>query len=230
MERGKKAVLDYMKQSISKSNTPLKIFIDYAEEDKDYFNELYKHLLIFQRRADIKIWHQGMAFADYPLDETIKQNLHDSDIALILTSVDFLATDNSYYRLENAVARHQKGKCLVVPIILRTCLWDYGIEFVDLQALPKGGKPINNWANRDEAFQSVSKCIYELVEKWQEKHKTQQAITFVIRQEFSQAFELLDTLALQKPLYYQLKQEYTSGVYRKDPHYADRLIIFLKSL
>ncbi len=58
----------------------------------------------------------------------------------------------------------------------------------------------------------------------------QQAITFVIRQEFSQAFDLLDTLALQKPLYYQLKQEYTSGVYKNDFHYAERLITFLKGL
>ncbi|HNI43882.1 MAG TPA: toll/interleukin-1 receptor domain-containing protein [Chitinophagales bacterium] len=58
----------------------------------------------------------------------------------------------------------------------------------------------------------------------------QQAINLVIRQEFLQAFDLLDTLDLQNPMYYQFKNEYTSGFYRNDFHYADRLITFLKSL
>ena len=57
-----------------------------------------------------------------------------------------------------------------------------------------------------------------------------QATTLSTQQEFAQAFALLDTLNLQQPLYYQLKKEYTSGVYRNDFNYADRLITFLRTL
>jgi len=58
----------------------------------------------------------------------------------------------------------------------------------------------------------------------------QQAITLAIQQEFSRLFDLLDPLNLQEPLYYQLKREFTSGTYRNDPNYTDRLITFLRTL
>ncbi|HNL07936.1 MAG TPA: COR domain-containing protein, partial [Chitinophagales bacterium] len=61
-------------------------------------------------------------------------------------------------------------------------------------------------------------------------HKYQQAIGLVTRHEFPQAFDLLDTLDLQNSLYYQLKNEYTSGVSQNGVQYADRLITFLKTL
>ncbi len=58
----------------------------------------------------------------------------------------------------------------------------------------------------------------------------QQAKTLAIRQEFSRLFDLLDPLNLQEPLYYQLKTEFTSGIYRYDPQYTHRLTTFLNNL
>ncbi len=58
----------------------------------------------------------------------------------------------------------------------------------------------------------------------------QQAITLVTQQEFAEAFALLETLKINKPLYYQLKREYEGGTYKYDAQYADRLITFLKTL
>lgn len=58
----------------------------------------------------------------------------------------------------------------------------------------------------------------------------QQAIDLVTQNEFAKAFEVLDTIKLKDPQYSQFKREYTSGTYRNDPHYADRLITFLKGL
>ena len=48
--------------------------------------------------------------------------------------------------------------------------------------------------------------------------------------EFAEAFALLETLKINKPLYYQLKREYEGGTYKYDAQYADRLITFLKTL
>ena len=59
---------------------------------------------------------------------------------------------------------------------------------------------------------------------------TQQAITLATRQEFSRLFALLDPLNLQEPLYYQLKTEFTNGIYRYDPQYTNRLTTFLNNL
>ena len=79
----------------------------------------------------------------------------------------------------------------------------------------------------------------DTTDQWESPPKTKQnnmqniisqATTLSTQQEFAQAFALLDTLNLQQPLYYQLKKEYTSGVYRNDFSYADRLITFLRTL
>ena len=52
--------------------------------------------------------------------------------------------------------RHRLGETLVIPILLRDCLWD-GLPFSDLQALPKDSRPVKSWQNRDAAWTDVVK-------------------------------------------------------------------------
>ncbi len=59
--------------------------------------------------------------------------------------------------------RHEKGEARVIPIILRPCLW-HDAPFGKLNALPKDGKPVTSWPNRDEAFLDVAKGIRRVVE------------------------------------------------------------------
>ncbi|NER84274.1 MAG: hypothetical protein F6K42_33010 [Leptolyngbya sp. SIO1D8] len=50
----------------------------------------------------------------------------------------------------------------VIPIILRSCLWQQvpvsDMRLGDLQALPKDAKPISQWADRDETFTSIAEA------------------------------------------------------------------------
>ncbi len=50
------------------------------------------------------------------------------------------------------------------------------------------------------------------------------------QQEFSVYLNSSTALNLQEPIYYQLKREFTTGTYRNDPYYTDRLITFLRNL
>ena len=45
----------------------------------------------------------------------------------------------------------RQGTARVIPVILRPCDW-HTAPFGKLQALPKDGKPVTTWTNRDEAF------------------------------------------------------------------------------
>ena len=58
--------------------------------------------------------------------------------------------------------RHQKGEVRVIPIILRACDWKEE-AFADFQALPKDGKAITTWKNRDEAWREVARGIRKIV-------------------------------------------------------------------
>ena len=80
---------------------------------------------------------------------------------LFLVSADFLAT--RYCRdieIARAMERHEAGTARVIPIILRPVDW-HTAPFGKLQALPRNGKPVTTWKNRDEAFADIARGIRE---------------------------------------------------------------------
>lgn len=50
--------------------------------------------------------------------------------------------------------RHERGEARVIPVILRSVVWQ-GAPFGKLQALPPGAKPVKKWRDTDEAFSRV---------------------------------------------------------------------------
>ena len=58
----------------------------------------------------------------------------------------------------------KKKESVVVPIIVRPCLWQVS-KFSHLNVLPKDGKPITTWTNEDEAWLDVAKGILLLAKK-----------------------------------------------------------------
>jgi hypothetical protein len=60
--------------------------------------------------------------------------------------------------------RHEPGTARVIPVILRHCDW-HGTPIGQLQALPKDGKPVVGWPDRDQAFADVARGIRAVVEE-----------------------------------------------------------------
>ena len=76
----------------------------------------------------------------------------------------FIASDYCYETEMNlSLERDSKGEARVVPVVLRTCVWQ-SAPFGKLQALPKDGKPITSWQDRDEAWTNVAEEIKRIVE------------------------------------------------------------------
>ncbi|MDQ3959532.1 MAG: toll/interleukin-1 receptor domain-containing protein [Pseudomonadota bacterium] len=95
----------------------------------------------------------------------IDENFQHPDLILLLVSADFVASDYCYeIEMRAALKRHEKGEAKVVPIILRACQWRHTL-FGKLQALPKDGKPVTSWPNRDEAWTDVAEGIKKTVEE-----------------------------------------------------------------
>lgn len=145
--------------------TRLSVFISYCHEDTDLKEQLMKHLKSLERLNLIETWHDGLITAGEEWDTKIKEALEAADIILLLVSVDFI---NSSYcievELERALERHYDNKAIVVPIILRNCLWQR-MPFGKLLALPNDGKAVVTWSDKDEAFTNVTKGILQLAEK-----------------------------------------------------------------
>ncbi len=148
----------------------VEIFLSYSRKDERLLQDLKIHLEPLRLSGHISIWHDGEIVPGEEWDDRIKKNLDGSQIIILLISKYFI---NSRYiqkvELKTAYERHEKGETIIIPVILRDCAWKvvpFGNKCLgDLQALPRGAKPIANSSNGDRAFTNVVEEIQLIIEK-----------------------------------------------------------------
>src|SRR6185295_11964315 len=80
----------------------------------------------------------------------------------LLVSPDFIASDYCWGKeMQCAMDRHTSGSAVVIPIILRPVDW-HTAPFGTLLALPRDGKPVTTWTNRDDAYLDVAQGLREI--------------------------------------------------------------------
>jgi len=142
---------------------PISVFFSYAHKDEDLRDQLATHLILLQRQGVIQAWHDRQISAGTEWKDQIDAHLESARVILLLVSADFLASDYCFdLEMKRAMERHAAKQARVIPIILRACDW-HSAPFGKLQALPKDGKPVTSWANRDEAFNDIALGIRKAV-------------------------------------------------------------------
>jgi hypothetical protein len=137
----------------------LKIFISYAHEDEAMKNDLDKHLISLKRSDKIDVWQDRMLMAGTEWDSTIKKELEEADIILLLISVDFISSQYIWDKeLKTALQKHENGTARIIPVILRECDWQ-DMPFAKLQALPTGAEPVSRFPDKDQAYTNIAKEI-----------------------------------------------------------------------
>jgi hypothetical protein len=140
----------------------ISVFFSYSHEDEQLRNQLEQQLAILKRQNVIATWHDRRITAGEVIDHAISSNLEMANIILLLVSPAFLASDYCYDReMQRAMERHEAGEAVAIPVILRPCDW-HGTPFGKLLATPTDGKPVTQWADRDQAFLEVTKAIQSL--------------------------------------------------------------------
>jgi len=128
-------------------------------------DELAKHLSHLKRQRVISAWHDRMIGAGEEWKGEIDKNLEEAQVILLLISASFMASDYCHdIEMKRAMERHDAGTARVIPVILRSVDWRNS-PFARLQVLPKDGKPVTLWSDRDEAFTDVAKGIRQAVEE-----------------------------------------------------------------
>jgi TIR domain len=144
---------------------PVTLFYSYAYEDEDLRKQLEDHLRLLQRKGLLSFWHNRAIRPGDNRAGEIDNHLNSADIILLLVSVAFLASDYLYeIEMHRALERHQRGDARVIPIILRDCDWS-NAPFADLQVLPKDGRSVTTYPNRDKVWTDVTRGIREVLEK-----------------------------------------------------------------
>ncbi len=130
-----------------------------------------EHLAVYDRQRHIRKWWDGKLLGGQYVDQKILERLSQSDIILLLVSSSFLASDYCYEKeMAQAMAQHASGRSVVVPVILRPCAWKT-TPLGKLKALPKDGKALTQWQNRDEAGLSIAEGVVRIVADLQARQK-----------------------------------------------------------
>jgi TIR domain len=142
----------------------IRAFVSYSHRDERFREHLASHLAILKRQGLIELWHDRIIAPGEHLYDAIDAHLEQSELVLLLISSDFLASDYCYAEeMRRALVRHERGLTRVIPIIVRPVDWG-GAPFASLKALPKDGKAVTSWSNRDEAFRDVAVGIRAAIE------------------------------------------------------------------
>lgn len=137
----------------------IRVFLSYSHVDEKYRNELAKHLKVLERQGIIETWHDRCIVPGEEWASSIDDELHRANIILLLVSVDFINSEYCYDReMNEALARHDRGEAVVIPIILRPCHWT-GLPFGKLQAATRDAKEVEKYPSLDDAFLEITKKI-----------------------------------------------------------------------
>lgn len=141
----------------------MKAFISYSHKDENYLDLLTKHLALLKRDGMIQEWTDRAieAGADFTLE--IDSNLSNSELFIALLSPDYINSNYCYEKeFKKALSLRNKGKLKIIPMVVEDCDW-LNSPFSEMKALPKDGKAIANWSNKNTAMLDVIQNIRKLL-------------------------------------------------------------------
>ena len=137
-------------------HTPLEVLCSCSDspDDAPLLEQLERHLSALQREGLISTWHRRQIMAGSVRQEELDRHLNTAALILLLVSSDFLASEYCYREMQRALQRHAAKEALVIPILLRPCVWQ-SAPFAGLEMLPSGGTAITLCHPRDAGWTDV---------------------------------------------------------------------------
>src|SRR5205809_2078711 len=142
----------------------MKAFISYSHKDSTMLEFLHKHLIQLQRDRLISAWTDNEIPAGGKISKSISKELNSSELFVALVSPDYIASGYCYnVEFDAALKLEEKGEITIVPVIIEPCDW-LNTPFKEFKALPKDGKAISLWENKNTAFLDVAQNIRRVLQ------------------------------------------------------------------
>ncbi|HAU5564081.1 TPA: toll/interleukin-1 receptor domain-containing protein [Serratia fonticola] len=153
------------------------LVFSYSHADEDLRNELEKHLMPFRRLGKINTWHDRRIEPGQEFGAEIDKYFAEADVVLLLISSDFIFSDYCYdVEMKNALKRHERGEAVVIPVILRDCIW-HQLPFGKLLAATVDGKPVTKFSTLDEGFTQVAAAVGKVIDQINAKNAASSSVT-----------------------------------------------------
>ena len=149
----------------------MNIFLIYTLTDKDTMLHLLRHLNPLKEVFDLSIWHDDPIISGQSWNTYFESRIHHTNIFLLLISDEFMNSQFiSQTEFKAILDKHNENKAVVIPVIIDNCKWDIdlklndiGFNLVELEVLPEGGKPIENWDSPDEVKNRIVAGIGRII-------------------------------------------------------------------
>lgn len=142
---------------------PLRLIYSCAPADNDLLAQLSAHLQPLVQQKLLVEWHDLLIEAGANVAEERRRAWNAADVLLLLISADyFLSAAYDPQEMRTALERRETERLLVVPILLRDCVWQVS-SLGTLQALPRNNVPVMRWDDRDAAFSTIAQELRQLI-------------------------------------------------------------------
>lgn len=165
IEIGSEVMLFYLRQEIetlplvmhqkyeSTNNERTKVFISYSHQDKGTLAEVQRHFKPL--KASIDPWDDERIAGGQKWKEEIRKAIKETKVAILLISTDFLGSEFiASEELPPLLHAAEKEGAVILPVILKPCLFDQFEDLNQFQALNPPNNPLSKMDQneRDELF------------------------------------------------------------------------------
>lgn len=152
------------------SQPQTKIFVSYSQSDRKWLERLLGMLTPMVRKDTIDTWDDSKILPGSKWYEEIKKAIASAQIALLLVSVDFLASD--FIMEDELVLLHEAEKHgLTIHWIAVGYTLYQETEFAESQALNNPAKPLSSFSGSklEKELMSICKKIKKLIDSPQDE-------------------------------------------------------------
>lgn len=142
------------------------VFVSYSHKDENWKNRLRPQLEALQQAGRVVVWDDRKIDPGGEWFAEIKRIMDEAAVTLCLISPDYLAS-NFCVKIEvpYLLERQKKEGMVLIPILIRPCVW-HAFEWVERrQMIPRDGKSVaEDFCGREDGvFASVARHIDELL-------------------------------------------------------------------
>ncbi len=143
------------------------VFISYSHKDEEWKDRLRPHLKMLEQQDRIVVWDDRKIGAGDQWYDEIGQAVNRAAVAVCLISADFLASDFvTKEEIPHLLERCERDGMIIIPVLVRPCLWKVVPWLSETQMLPRDGQCIleDFQGLEDRVFADVAERIFDIID------------------------------------------------------------------
>ena len=142
------------------------VFVSYSHKDRKWLNRLKVHLRPLVRESDVDLWDDSRIQSGSNWRNEIQQAIDKANVAILLISADFLASDFVHENeLPPLLEKAKNDGAIIIPIVVSPCRFIETKNISQFQAINDASQPLTSQSEtkQEKVFLELSKQIEKVL-------------------------------------------------------------------